>query len=186
MQKIMECHKIERGSMRIHIVAFLDPVDFVFPTPLVKKVKVGDILESNVEEKYTISDKIWAGHKRRKEEHQKKGHGFGYSIFNANSPYTSTLSARYYKDGSEILIEQQGRNPRRLTPREASRLQGFPEHFIIPVSDRQAYKQFGNSVAIPVIQAIERAIKDALKKPLKPQVLDLFDLSYENRKITTS
>lgn len=77
-----------------------------------------------------------------------------YSLFNKHSPYTNTISARYYKDGSEILIEQKGKNPRKLTPLEAKRLQGFPENFIIPVSDTQAYKQFGNSVAVPVIHAI--------------------------------
>ena len=77
-----------------------------------------------------------------------------YSLFNKHSPYTNTISARYYKDGSEILIEQKGKNPRKLTPLEAKRLQGFPENFIIPVSDTQAYKQFSNSVAVPVIHAI--------------------------------
>jgi DNA (cytosine-5)-methyltransferase 1 len=99
---------------------------------------------------------------RRKQEHIEKGNGFGYSIFNENSPYTSTISARYYKDGSEILIEQQGKNPRKLIPREAGRLQGFPDNFKIPVSDNQAYKQFGNSVAVPVIKAIARQIQHAL------------------------
>lgn len=79
-------------------------------------------------------------------------------MFNADSPYTNTISARYYKDGSEILIEQPGKNPRKITPREASRLQGFPNEFIIPVSDTQAYKQFGNSVAVPVIHAIAENI----------------------------
>ena len=77
-----------------------------------------------------------------------------YSLFNKHSPYTNTISARYYKDGSEILIEQKGKNPRKLTPLEAKRLQGFPENFIIPVSDTQAYEQFVNSVAVPVIHAI--------------------------------
>ena len=116
-------------------------------------------------EKYTISDRLWAGHQRRKKEHIEKGNGFGYSIFNESSPYTSTISARYYKDGSEILIEQQGKNPRKLTPREACRLQGFPDNFKIPVSDNQAYKQFGNSVAVPVIKAIARQIQHALTNP---------------------
>lgn len=119
---------------------------------------MGDILEHNVSDKYTISDKLWEGHQRRKKEHKKNGNGFGYSLFNADSSYTNTISARYYKDGSEILIEQKGNNPRKLTPREASRLQGFPENFIIPVSDTQAYKQFGNSVAVPVINAIAKEI----------------------------
>ena len=120
--------------------------------------QVGDILQNQVDEKYTISDKLWAGHQRRKAEHIEKGNGFGYSLFNAQSPYTSTISARYYKDGSEILIEQNGKNPRKLTPREASLLQGFPSDFVIPVSDVQAYKQFGNSVAVPVIKALAQEI----------------------------
>ena len=79
-------------------------------------------------------------------------------MFNEDSPYTSTISARYYKDGSEILIEQKDKNPRKLTPRECARLQGFPDEFVIPVSDAQAYKQFGNSVAVPVIRAVATQI----------------------------
>ena len=75
-------------------------------------------------------------------------------MVNENTSYTNTISARYYKDGSEILVEQKGKNPRKLTPREAARLQGFPDNFIIPVSDTQSYKQFGNSVSVPVIYAI--------------------------------
>ncbi|MGN9929858.1 DNA cytosine methyltransferase, partial [Escherichia coli] len=79
-------------------------------------------------------------------------------------PYTNTLSARYYKDGSEILIEQNKKNPRKLTPREAARLQGFPENYIIPVSDTQAYKQFGNSVSVPVVHAIASNIFQVLQQ----------------------
>lgn len=131
---------------------------FPFPVPKHIKTRVGDILEKNVDEKYTISDKLWEGHQRRKLENRKNGKGFGYALFNADSEYTSTISARYYKDGSEILIEQENRNPRKLTPRECARLQGFPEDFIIPVSDAQAYKQFGNSVAVPVIRAIAKKL----------------------------
>lgn len=150
---------LPQNRERIYIVGFnLDyypsDMNFSFPNPSFKPTKVGDILDSYVDEKYTISDKLWAGHKRRKKEHELKGNGFGYTLFNANSEYTNTLSARYYKDGSEILIEQSNKNPRKLTPREASRLQGFPEKFVIPVSDTQAYKQFGNSVAVPVIYEI--------------------------------
>ena len=124
--------------------------------------KVGDILEKEVSDKYTISDKLWAGHQRRKAEHQKKGNGFGYSLFNHNSSYTSTISARYYKDGSEILIEQAGRNPRKLTPTEATKLQGFPSSFNLPVSDTQAYKHVGNSVCVPLVRAIAYQIKKCL------------------------
>lgn len=152
---------LPQNRERIYIIAFKNKkIHFEFPEPLNKTVKVGNILNKNteVEEKYTISDKLWAGHQRRKLGHKKKGNGFGYSMFNRDSKYTSTISARYYKDGSEILIEQKNKNPRKLTPREAGRLQGFPEDFIIPVSDTQAYKQFGNSVAVPVIEALAKRI----------------------------
>lgn len=130
----------------------------------VKKTKVGDILESNVLEKYTISDRLYEGHLRRKKGHEARGNGFGFSLFNTESPYTSTISARYYKDGSEIMINQDDKNPRKLTPTEAGRLQGYPigEGYSIVVSDVQAYKQFGNSVAIPVVKTVAREIQKQL------------------------
>lgn len=134
-------------------------INFQFPHAVEVQTRVGDILEAEVNKKYTISDILWEGHKRRKEKNKKNGKGFGYSLFTADSPYTNTLSARYYKDGSEILIHQNGINPRKLTPREAARLQGFPDRNVIPVSDAQAYRQFGNSVAVPVIKAIAFQMK---------------------------
>lgn len=150
---------VPQNRERIYIIAFLDHnINFTFPTPLNIQTKVGDILSNSVDEKYTISDKLWAGHQRRKKEHKAKGNGFGYSLFDNLSKYTSTISARYYKDGSEILIKQKGKNPRKITPREASRLQGFGDDFIIPVSDTQSYKQFGNSVSVPVIEALSKEI----------------------------
>lgn len=155
---------LPQNRARIYIIGFLDEVDFIFPEPPKTKTRLGDILDKNVDNKYTISDKLWEGHQRRKEEHKLKGNGFGYSLFDENSEYTSTLSARYYKDGSEILIKQAGKNPRKLTPREASRLQGFPENYIIPVSDNQAYKQFGNSVAVPVIKLLAESILKVINK----------------------
>lgn len=156
---------IPQNRERIYIVGFLDhTVQFSFPKPLNKPTKVGDILEKNVDQKYTISDRLWAGHQRRKIENKAKGKGFGYGLVNSDSEYTNTISARYYKDGSEILIEQENKNPRKLTPREAARLQGFPEDFKIPVSNVQAYKQFGNSVCIPVIKAIAKNMILAMKK----------------------
>ncbi|CAA6805399.1 MAG: DNA-cytosine methyltransferase (EC [uncultured Sulfurovum sp.] len=146
---------LPQNRERIYIVGFLDEtVQFSFPKPLNIETRVGDILDEEVDDKYTISDKLWAGHQRRKKENKLKGKGFGYSIFTHESAYTSTMSARYYKDGSEILIAQDGKNPRKITPREASRLQGFPKDFKIPVSDTQAYQQFGNSVPVKVIEAI--------------------------------
>lgn len=150
---------LPQNRERIYIIAFLDnTINFKFPEKINKKIKLGSILDEKVDEKYTISDKLWAGHQRRKKEHKAKGNGFGYSLFNHDSEYTSTISARYYKDGSEILIKQKNKNPRKLTPREASRLQGFPKEFKITVSDTQAYKQFGNSVAVPVIKALAKEI----------------------------
>jgi len=137
---------------------------FNFPKPPKTATQVGDILESKVDSKYTISDKLWRGHKRRLVEHRAKGNGFGYSLFSSTSPYTSTISARYYKDGSEILIQQKNKNPRKVTPREAARLQGFPDSFAIPVSDAQAYRQFGNSVAVPVVSAIAKQMVKMLKR----------------------
>jgi DNA (cytosine-5)-methyltransferase 1 len=155
---------VPQNRERIYIVAFLNEnKEFNFPQPIdCSNIALGDILQQSVDDKYTISDRLWDGHKRRKAEHKKKGNGFGYSIFNSDSKYTSTISARYYKDGSEILIEQQGKNPRKITPKEASRLQGFPESYKIVVSDTQAYKQFGNSVAVPVIRAVAKEIYKAL------------------------
>lgn len=157
---------------RIYIVGFnrekVRNVDeFEFPIPPKPRTRVGDILEKNVNSKYTISDRLWAGHQRRKQKNKAKGKGFGYSLVNENSPYTNTISARYYKDGSEILIEQKGKNPRKVTPREAARLQGFPENFIIPVSDTQAYKEFGNSVCVKTVYAIADKMIEFLDKNLK-------------------
>ena len=155
---------IPQNRERIMIVGFLNHnINFEFPKPTGIKTKVGNILESNVDSSFTISDKLWAGHQRRKIQNKLNGKGFGYGLFNANSPYTNTISARYYKDGSEILIEQKNKNPRKITPREAARLQGFPEDFIIDkVSNAQAYKQFGNSVCVPVITAVAEQIKKAI------------------------
>ena len=137
---------------------------FRWPKPPYTPTKVGDILEKTVDPKYTISDKLWEGHQRRKIANKKNGKGFGYGLFTSNSEYTNTISARYYKDGSEILIKQRSKNPRKITPREAARLQGFPDEFIIPVSNTQAYKQFGNSVAVPVIHAIAEQMIKVLDK----------------------
>lgn len=153
---------------RIFIVGFnkdyFDKIEnfdelFSFPEPTHSKTRVGDILEDVPADDavYTISDNLWAGHQKRKDQHINKGNGFGYSLFNHDSAYTNTISARYYKDGSEALIDQSqyGKNPRMLTPRECARLQGFPEEFLTDaVSKTQAYKQFGNSVCVKVVEAV--------------------------------
>jgi DNA (cytosine-5)-methyltransferase 1 len=167
---------LPQNRERIFIVAFLNDFfqqqeQFNFPVPLLNTVKVGDILDKEVDAKYTISDRLWDGHKRRKEEHLAKGNGFGYSLFHHDSPYTSTISARYYKDGSEILIAQEGKNPRKLTPKEAGRLQGFPESFQLPSSSMQAYKQFGNSVPVPVVRSIAKKIAQSFNNLNKARII---------------
>jgi len=158
---------VPQNRERVYIVGFnkdyygeLDfKNSFTWPMPLGVPTSVRQILQSHneVEDKYTISQKLLDGHIRRKKEHREKGNGFGFSVFKSEDRYTNTISARYYKDGSEILIDQTdfNRRPRKLTPRECARLQGYPEEFIVDaVSDVQAYKQFGNSVSVPVVQAI--------------------------------
>lgn len=148
---------------------------FRWPEPPCPPTRVGDILLSEQQlaaqvatqrkDFYTLSDKLWLGHQKRLAAHKKRGNGFGYSLFDAHSEYVNTLSARYYKDGSEILIDQRhiGKNPRKLTPRECARLQGFPDDFIVDaVSQGQIYKQLGNSVCMNVIQAVAQQMVTAL------------------------
>ncbi len=112
-----------------------------------------------VNSKYTLTDKLWAYLQAYAAKHRAAGNGFGFGLVDGDS-IARTLSARYYKDGSEILVSRSnGGNPRRLTPRECARLMGFPDSFRIPVSDTQAYKQFGNSVAVPVVATVARAMR---------------------------
>ena len=126
-------------------------IEFDFDlTPVEPKPVMNDILEKNVDSKYTLSDKLWNYLQGYAEKHKAAGNGFGYGIAPRDG-ISRTISARYYKDGAEILIAQEGKNPRRLTPRECARLQGFPESFKIVVSDNQAYRQFGNSVVVPLM-----------------------------------
>lgn len=133
-------------------------VDFEFNlTPKDPKPVMRDILEKKVDDKYTLSDKLWTYLQNYAAKHKAAGNGFGYGIAPLNG-VSRTISARYYKDGSEILIAQRGKNPRRLTPRECARLQGFPDDFKIPVSDTQAYKQFGNSVVVPLMENVAKLI----------------------------
>lgn len=147
-------------------------------TPVEPKPVMKDILEPEVDEKYTLTDKLWTYLQNYAEKHRAAGNGFGFGIADLNG-VARTLSARYYKDGSEILIEQAGRNPRRLTPRECARLQGFPDSFVIPVSDTQAYKQFGNSVVVPLMTNVAQLIVNKMKEldkegaALQTQALDI-------------
>lgn len=124
-----------------------------------------------VSDKYTLSDHLWGYLQAYAEKHRLLGHGFGCSVFKSNN-VARTLSARYHKDGSEILIAQRNRNPRRLTPRECARLMGFPDSFQIPVSDTQAYKQFGNSVVVPVISCIAHLMAACLRGEAVPFAAD--------------
>ena len=120
-----------------------------------------------VNDKYTLSDKLWAYLQGYAAKHKAKGNGFGFGLVRPEDT-ARTLSARYYKDGSEILVSRgEGNNPRRLTPRECARLMGYPDDYIIPVSDTQAYKQFGNSVAVPVIKEVARIMKPFILQLIK-------------------
>lgn len=149
---------------RIFIVGFREPRAFSFPRLQTRIHKLKDILESEVDDKYVLSDKLWNYLRKYAEKHKKKGNGFGFGLANLDG-VTRTLSARYYKDGSEILVPcGTGLNPRRLTPRECARLMGFPDSFRIVVSDTQAYKQFGNSVVVPVVRQIASEIVSVLDK----------------------
>lgn len=132
--------------------------DFEFDiTPKEPKPVIADILEKDVDIKYTLSDKLWTYLQQYAAKHKAAGNGFGFGIAPLDG-VSRTLSARYYKDGSEVLIEQPGKNPRKLTPRECARLQGFPDSFVIPVSDTQAYKQFGNSVVVPLMANVAKLV----------------------------
>lgn len=126
-------------------------------TPVEPKPVMRDILDKEVDDKYTLSDKLWIYLQNYAAKHKAAGNGFGYGIAPLDG-VSRTISARYYKDGSEILIAQEGKNPRRLTPRECARLQGFPDTFKIPVSDTQAYMQFGNSVVVPLMENVAKLV----------------------------
>lgn len=116
-----------------------------------------------VNAKYTLSDNLWQYLQDYAAKHRAKGNGFGYGLVTKND-VARTLSARYYKDGSEILISRgKNKNPRRLTPRECARLMGFNDSYKIVVSDTQAYKQFGNSVAVPVIKAVAKVMEPYIR-----------------------
>lgn len=169
-------HFVPQNRERLLIVGFRKEVfngkeSFAFPTLPKPTACVKDILEEEVETKYTLTDKLWNYLQNYAAKHKAKGNGFGFGMTDVNG-ISRTISARYYKDGSEILIPQEGMNPRRLTPRECARLQGFPDSFIIPVSDNQAYRQFGNSVTVPLIQTVGRQVVRSLltlNEPAKSQ-----------------
>jgi len=176
-------HFVPQHRERILIVGFRDPVDFDFDRielPAKDRHRMRDILHRTdgtepvlpwdgdkyfdhraraVPAKYTLTDKLWAYLQNYADKHRAAGNGFGFGLVKPDS-VARTLSARYYKDGSEILVYQGGRkNPRRLTPRECARLMGFPDSFRIPVSDTRAYKQFGNSVVVDVMRHAAQLMK---------------------------
>lgn len=132
---------------------------FSFPEQTKAKRTIKEILDPNIEDKYTLSDKLWGYLQNYAEKHRAKGNGFGYGMVDLNG-ISRTLSARYYKDGSEILVPQcDGKNPRKLSPRECARLMGYPDEYRLnQVSDVQAYRQCGNSVIVPLITAVSEQI----------------------------
>ena len=149
---------------RIMIVGFNKDIyhgkeQFNFPVTNNSIQQIKNILLDNVDKKYTLSDKLWQYLQNYAEKHRAKGNGFGFGLVDLNG-ISRTLSARYYKDGAEILIPQgSDKNPRRLTPRECARLMGYPDEYIIErVSDIQAYKQCGNSVVVPLITAVSEQL----------------------------
>lgn len=156
---------------RIYIIGFRDQADFdrfSFPPVKPRGRTLSDVLEEKPDAKYTLTDHLWDYLQGYAEKHRALGNGFGFGLPELDG-VSRTLSARYHKDGSEILIRQRGKNPRRLTPRECARLMGFPERFDIVVSDTQAYRQFGNSVVVPVIETLARAMAGAMELPLPRQ-----------------
>ena len=166
---INSIHWVPQKRERVFIVGLRETPSFDFSTlaaPTQRHV-LGDILEQDVDEKYTLSDRMWASLQKHKEKHMSQGNGFGYTL-HSEGDVARTLSARYFKDGSEILLYQDGANPRRLTPRECSRLMGFDtpqgHDFLIPVSDTQAYKQFGNAVVPFIVEEIAKTLKPYINK----------------------
>ena len=166
-EEVIDARKlVPQHRERIYIVAFDTETDFTFPEIKDTNPKFAEILEEETLSKYTLTLGVWKALKRHAEHHRKKGNGFGYGIADPDG-VSRTLSARYYKDGAEILISQgRGRRPRRLTPTECCKLMGFPKWFEIPedVSDCQAYQQFGNSVAVPIVERVAKAMIESMNK----------------------
>lgn len=155
---------VPQRRKRCYMVCFRKDlnINFKFPEITGEPLNLKSILESDVDDSYTISDRLWQGHINRSARNVARGTGFTAYTADINKP-SNTLVARYGKDGKECLIAQPNKNPRFLTPRECSRLQGFPENFIIPESRTPAYQQFGNSVSVPVIKIIAQAILEQTK-----------------------
>ena len=159
-------HYVPQHRERVLIVGFREPRDFAWPRVPTNSPRLGSILSDSVDPKYTLSDHLWRYLQDYAKKHRERGNGFGFGLFGPGD-VARTLSARYYKDGSEILIRQGRRNPRRLTPRECALLMGFPKDFQVKVSDTRAYKQFGNSVVVPLVEAVACEVIRALAKPVQ-------------------
>jgi DNA (cytosine-5)-methyltransferase 1 len=163
-------HRERTFIIGLHQDAFGE-LEFEFPVVPATAVypRLETILEQgHVPEKYTLSAHLWEYLQRYAEKHRERGNGFGFGLVGPED-VSRTLSARYHKDGSEILVRTDGAPPRRLTPRECARLMGYPETFSIPVSDTQAYRQFGNSVVVPVIEFLATEMAAQLPIRGKPQ-----------------
>jgi DNA (cytosine-5)-methyltransferase 1 len=160
---------VPQNRERVFIVGFREPRDFLPPVLPDLSPRIASVLDSDTDGKYVLSEKLWAYLQNYAAKHKEAGNGFGFGLVDLPNGITRTLSARYYKDGSEILIPRDAGPPRRLTPRECARLMGFPDSFRIPVSDTQAYKQFGNSVVVPVVEAVARSVAKALKREDRPE-----------------
>lgn len=171
---------VPQGRERVFLAGFKDKsAAFSFDDVVIPEgpePTLGSILLPEVEAKYTLTPKLWDYLQRYKKKHEAKGNGFGFGLFGPND-VARTLSARYFKDGSEILIDQgEGKRPRRLTPKECARLMGFERGnrtWEIPVSDTQAYKQFGNAVVVPVVEAVAEAMSRWLPQVQTGEVLPL-------------
>jgi DNA (cytosine-5)-methyltransferase 1 len=155
---------VPQKRKRCYMVCFRDESGFELPSIEGDPLPLSSVLEANPPDRYTLSDRMWEGHQNRTQRNIKRGAGFTAYAAELDKP-SNTIVARYYKDGKECLVPQRGKNPRLLTPRECARLQGFPEEFTISKVQTQAYRQFGNSVAVPVIGKIADAIVSRLTRP---------------------
>lgn len=171
---------VPQKRARVFIVGFREPHPFAFPSLPKSSPRLNVILESGVPAKYTLTDHLWTYLQGYAAKHRAAGNGFGFGLVGPED-VARTLSARYFKDGSEILIRQRGKNPRRLTPRECARLMGFPEEFKWPVSDTRAYKQFGNSVVVPLVELVACEIVKALRRPALEVTSELTRLVYSRQ-----
>jgi DNA (cytosine-5)-methyltransferase 1 len=154
---------VPQRRLRFYMVCFRENVVYEFPEIKGEPLPLRLILEEGILDKFTISDKLWEGHQKRSQRNEARGVGFTVKLADLDKP-AGTLVSRYYKDGKECLIPQQGKNPRMLTPRECARLQGFPEEYILPNSAAAAYRQFGNSVVVPVVVKITEKILEQLDR----------------------